>query len=161
TRVYALEKLRAAGEHRDAARRHAEHYRASFARAEVESETQPQAEWLAIYGRHIDDVRAGLAWAFSPEGDAQLGVTLTVAVVPLWVQLSLLSEGAERVERALANVAAGDEAARPRMQLSAALGWALMYGVGRAREAGPAWSTALALAERLGDKDYRLRALWG
>jgi hypothetical protein len=46
------------------------------------------------------------------------------------------------------------------MQLSAALGWSLMYGVGRAREAGPAWATTLTLAERLGDTGFRLRALW-
>ena len=47
------------------------------------------------------------------------------------------------------------------MQLSAALGWALMYGVGRAREAGPAWAATLEIADRLGDKDYKQRALWG
>jgi hypothetical protein len=47
------------------------------------------------------------------------------------------------------------------MQLSAALAWALMYGVGRAREAGPAWLATLQLAEQLGDRDYLLRALWG
>src|SRR5438445_10780977 len=41
-----------------------------------------------------------------------------------------------------------------------ALGWSLMYGVGRAREAGPAWATTLDLAERLDDTGYRLRALW-
>jgi hypothetical protein len=46
------------------------------------------------------------------------------------------------------------------MQLSAALGWSLMYGVGRAREAGPALATTLDLAETLGDQVYRLRALW-
>jgi hypothetical protein len=55
-----------------------------------------------------------------------------------------------------------DEAAtaRPRMQLSSALGWSLMYGVGRAREAGPAWTTTLELAERLDDRRYQLDALW-
>jgi tetratricopeptide (TPR) repeat protein len=36
-----------------------------------------------------------------------------------------------------------------------------MYGVGRAREAGPAWTVTLQLAERLNDSDYLLRALWG
>jgi tetratricopeptide (TPR) repeat protein len=36
-----------------------------------------------------------------------------------------------------------------------------MYGVGRAREAGPAWMTTLELAEQLDDTGYRLRALWG
>jgi predicted ATPase/DNA-binding winged helix-turn-helix (wHTH) protein len=161
TRLYAFEKLKSSGELRQIARRHAEYYRAFFAPAEAESETRPQAEWLNIYGRHIDDVRAGLDWAFSPEGDPQIGVGLTVAVVPLWVQLSLFGECRERVELAL-SVLEGDEAAtaRPRMQLSAALGWSLMYGVGRARDAGPAWATTLELAERLGDTGYRLRVLW-
>jgi tetratricopeptide (TPR) repeat protein len=36
-----------------------------------------------------------------------------------------------------------------------------MYGVGRAREAGPAWTTTLELADKLGDREHRLRALWG
>ena len=47
------------------------------------------------------------------------------------------------------------------MQLSAALGWSLMYGVGRAQQAGAAWATTLELAEGLDDTDYRRRALWG
>jgi hypothetical protein len=65
------------------------------------------------------------------------------------------------VERALAALEGDDAAtARPRMHLSAALGWSLMYGVGRAREAGPAWATTLELAESLDDTGYRLRALW-
>jgi predicted ATPase/class 3 adenylate cyclase/DNA-binding winged helix-turn-helix (wHTH) protein len=161
TRLYAFEKLRSAAELPEVARRHAEYYCGLFAHAEAESETRPQAEWLAIYGRHLDNVRAGLDWAFAPVGDPQIGVALTVAAVPLWVQLSLLRECRERVERALAALE-GDQAAtaRPRMQLSWALGWSLMYGVGRAREAGPAWATTLELAERLDDTGYRLRALW-
>src|SRR5205807_2242781 len=73
----------------------------------------------------------------------------------------LLGESRHRVEQALA-VLEGDDptTTRRRMQLSAALGWSLMYGVGRARETGPAWATTLDLAERLGDRAYRLRALW-
>src|SRR3954447_24885808 len=162
TRAYALEKLQAAGEHPGAAYRHAAYYRGFLADAEVESELKPQAEWLAIYGRHIDNVRISLDWALSPEGDAQIGAALTAATVPLWVQLSLLAECRERTELALARL---DETAvnssRLRMQLSAARGWSLMYGVGGAREAGPAWAATLQLAEQLGDRDYLLRALWG
>jgi len=162
TRLYAFDKLRSAGELLETARRHAEYYCAVFAHAEAESESRPQAEWLAIYGWHLDNVRAGLDWAFSPDGDPQIGVALTIAVVPLWVQLSLFGECRERVDRALASLD-GDVAAtaRLRMQLSAALGWSLMYGVGRAREAGPAWATTLKLAESLGDRGYQQRALWG
>ena len=134
----------------------------AFAPAEAESESLAQAEWLAIYARHLDNVRAGLDWAFSSDGDPQIGAALTVAVVPLWVQLSMLGECRERVKRALA-VLDGDNAAtvRQRMQLSAALGQSLTYGVGHTREAGHVWTTTLELADRLGDTSYRLRALWG
>jgi predicted ATPase/DNA-binding winged helix-turn-helix (wHTH) protein len=162
TRAYALEKLHGSGEYPDAARRHAKYYLGFFANAEAESELKSQAEWLAVYGRHIDNVRTSLDWAFSPAGDAPTGAALTAAAVPLWVQLSLLAECRERTELALARLdetAAGEP--RLRMQLSAARGWSLMYGVGRAREAGPAWTVTLQLAEQLGDSDYLLRALWG
>ena len=56
------------GEYHEVARRHAGYYRAFFADSEAESEVRPQAEWLAIYGRHIDNVRASLDWAFAPDG---------------------------------------------------------------------------------------------
>ena len=116
-------QLRAEGEHWEAARRHAEYYRDIFAPAEAESESRTQAEWLAVYGRHIDNVRASLDWAFSPDGDVEIGAALTAAAVPLWVQLSLLAECRERTELALARLdeTAGD-APKLRMQLSAADG---------------------------------------
>jgi predicted ATPase/DNA-binding winged helix-turn-helix (wHTH) protein len=161
TRLYALEKLRASGEQRDAMRRHADYHCRLFAAADADGETTPQAEALAIYSRHVDDLRAALDWAFSADGDASLGVALTIAVVPMWVQLSALGECRERVERALASLGEGAAAARPRLQLSAALGWALSYGRGRGREASAAWETTLALATALDDRDYRMRALWG
>jgi predicted ATPase len=162
TRVYAMEKLNDSGEYSEVARRHAEYYRVFFHDAESESELRPQAEWLAAYGRHIDNVRASLDWAFSPDGDEQTGAALTAAAVSLWVQMSLLAECRERTELALARLGeTAPDAPRIRMQLSAARGWSLMYGVGRAREAGPAWAETLRLAEQLGDNDYLLRALWG
>jgi predicted ATPase/DNA-binding winged helix-turn-helix (wHTH) protein len=162
TRAYALEKLVESSDHAPRAQRHAEYYRDLLASAEAESESRPQAEWLAIYGRHIDDVRAGLDWAFSPNGNPEIGVALTIVAVPLWVQLSLLSECRERVDRALRGLDGSDpRVMRARMQLSAAFAWSLMYGVGRAREAGPAWAAALELADTLDDREYRLRALWG
>jgi predicted ATPase/DNA-binding winged helix-turn-helix (wHTH) protein len=160
TRAYALNKLDEAAETDVFARRHAEYFLDLFKQAETESETLPIAEWLAAYGPQIDNVRAALDWAFSAGGDRALGVALTVALVPLLVRLSLFSECRERAELAIARLdQAGGE--RARMQLLAALGWSLMYGQGRARGAGPALATTLELADRLNDKDYRLRALWG
>ena len=160
TRAYALNKLDEAAETEIFARRHAEYFLDLFKRAEAECETLAIAEWLTAYGPQIDNVRAALDWASSANGDSALSVALTVALVPLLIRLSLFGECRERAELAIAKLdQAGDE--RLRMQLLAALGWSLMYGEGRARGAGPALATTLELADRLNDKDHRLRALWG
>jgi predicted ATPase/DNA-binding winged helix-turn-helix (wHTH) protein len=161
TRAYALEKLGESGERGQLPRRHAEYYRDLFESAETEWDTRPTAEWLADYGRQIDNLRAALDWAFSPRGNASVGVALTVAAVPLWFQLSLVDECLGWVERALAalDMAPGPDERR-RMQLYAALGWLQMYATARLENSTAAWRTALRLAEELGDTDYQLRALW-
>jgi predicted ATPase len=162
TRAYALEKLGESGELTQVARRHAEYYRDVFERAATEWETQPTAEWLAAYSRHLDNVRAALDWAFRPDGDTRIGIALTVAAVPLWMHLSLLWECRERVERALASLGPESErSTRDGMQLYAALGLSLMYTKGAVPETRSALSKALEIAERLEDTDYQLRALWG
>jgi len=161
TRAYALEKLAESGERERLARRHAEYYRDLFERAEAELEMRLTAEWLGDYGRQIDNLRAALDWAFSPGGDVELGVALTVAAVPLWFQLSLIDECRGRVERALAVLAGSQHVERRNMELFAALGWSLMYTIGPAREIGAAWAKALEIANELNDTDYKLRAIWG
>jgi predicted ATPase len=55
-------------------RLHAECYRRVFERAEAEWEARPIKDWVAAYARQIDDVRAALDWAFSPHGDAAVGI---------------------------------------------------------------------------------------
>jgi len=162
TRAYALEKLTESGELEQVARHHAEYYRDLFERAEAEWETRPTLEWVATYGRQIDNVRTALDWAFSPSGDASIGAALTAASVPLWFQHSLMVECRGRVERALAGL--GPRAGgggRREMQLFAALGVSLMQTKGPAPDTTAAWTTALEIAERLDDIEYQLRALWG
>ena len=82
TRDYAREKLDEAGERQLLARRHAEYYCELFERAETEWENRPRAEWMSEYQPKIDNLRAALDWAFSPDGDASIGVALTAAAVP-------------------------------------------------------------------------------
>ncbi|MDA9442673.1 ATPase [Bradyrhizobium sp. CCBAU 51745] len=159
TRSYALGKLNEAGEARRIAQRHAKYFRDLFERAEAET-SAPLADWLDTYGAELDNLRAALDWAFSPEGDARLGIALTAVAVTLWIRLSLFAECRERARTALAALGDHDDE-RVRMQLLAALGWSLMYGEGRAREARPILEATLELAEKLDDKDFRLRALWG
>jgi predicted ATPase len=162
TRAYALERLTKSGEVERVRRLHAEYYRGLFEQAETEWETRPAAECLADYGRQIDNVRAALDWAFSPGGDASIGVVLTAAAVPLWTQLSLLGEARSRVERALAlldGMAAPDR--RREMLLQVALANAVLGAVGTVDAVEAAWNRALELAEELEDIDHQLRALYG
>jgi len=102
TRTYAREKLIESAEFHHVARRHAEYYRDLFLRADAELEARPTGEWLASYRPCIDNLRSALDWAFSRSGDVGIGVALAAATVPLWTQLSLLTECRARVEQAIA-----------------------------------------------------------
>ena len=162
TRDYAREKLDEASERQPLARRHAEYYRDLFERAETEWGVRPTAVWLSEYLPKIDNLRIALDWASSPEGDASIGVALTVAAMPLWMQLSLNEECLGRVRWALASVAAGaDRDARREMKLHAALGASLIATSRDAPEITASCTRALELAESLDDAEYRLRSLWG
>jgi predicted ATPase/DNA-binding winged helix-turn-helix (wHTH) protein len=158
TRAYALEKLVQDGEHEQFLRRHAEYYCEVCERAELKLETTPTAEWLAKYRTEIDNFRSALDWAFS-HGDAALAIRLTVAMIPLWLQLSLIEECRIGLERALPLLDETKQSTRSKMKIFTALGWALTFkNVLASRDA---WGTALNLAETLDDTEYRLRALRG
>ncbi len=58
TRAYALEKLKLGGEEESAALCHAVYFRDLARKAQADWETVPAAQWLQIYGRAIDDMRA-------------------------------------------------------------------------------------------------------
>jgi predicted ATPase/DNA-binding winged helix-turn-helix (wHTH) protein len=160
TRAYSLEKLVKAGEFDAVARRHATRYLDLLESAEAE--TRPTHEWLTSHVPRIDDLRAALDWAFSPGGDASIGVALTAAAVPLWMHLSLMEECSGRVERALAAIEAGaGRDSRREMRLHAALTASLMYTKGAVSEVGAAGQKALKIAESLDDAEHQLRSLWG
>ena len=160
TRSYALQKLTDSGELATLLRRHAEHQRDILSRAAGEVEARLTADWLMDYGHAIDDVRAALGWAFSADGDAAIGVALTVAAIPLWMHLSLIDECRVSIERALA----GDGLRRndrDDMKLYAGLAAALLHERGPLPDVDAVWTRALQIAERLGDREYQLRPLWG
>ena len=122
---------------------------------------RPAVEWLARYGRQIDNVRAALDWAFSPSGDPSIGVALTVAAVPLWFQQSLLVECRDRAERALASLGP-----RPGATRAARCSSAPRSGCRSCRPRGRR-PTPSRPGHRPRDRraprrpEYQLRALWG
>ncbi len=160
-RLYALEKLRAAGGYDVAARRHAEHYRALSARADADHGFRAEAEWLALHGRHLDNWRAAMDWAFSAKGDAAIGVALVIGALPIWLSLSLVTECRRRVEQAL-TLAQESADAHAVLRLSAARAVALFYTEkGAGAEVVAAWTEVLRLATQLDDIDQQLWARWG
>ncbi len=168
TRAYAAAKLREHGEWAACARRHAARVRDVLEVAARAWESRPAAAWLDEYRPLLDDARAAIDRGLAPvgdggTGDAGVGIALTVAAVPLWFGMSLVSECEERARRALAALPAERDGATAaaEMRLNAALGWSLMQTRGSVAATRTAWSRALALAEALGDADHALRALWG
>src|SRR5262249_7386021 len=92
TRAYALQKLEESGERAAYARRHARQCLASMEAANAAWEALPPKTWLARHRHLIDDVRAALDLSFGTDAEAATAVALTVDALPLWYQLSLLSE---------------------------------------------------------------------
>jgi len=162
TRAYAREKLIDSAELAQVARRHAEYYRDFFQRASAEFETRPIADWLAAYRPYIDDARLALDWAFSPGGDAGVGVALTAAAMPLWTHLSLVTECRGRAEQAIASLGrqVPDDPRRD-IQLYLALGYAHLHTLGGGQEMSVAFTKALELAEITNDTRCRLGAIYG
>ena len=101
TRAFVSRRLRESGENARIDRLHAEYLCRLLTQAEADWEAMERPRWLQTYAHAIDDVRSALDWAFSPAGDAVIGVALTALALSLGFQLSLLDELRNWVERAL------------------------------------------------------------
>jgi len=110
TRIYARDKLLESGEAEIAARRHAEYF-AGFLHqlhgGQIDLEYTGRAHALR---EHLGNVRAALDWCFARQPiDPALAVELAAAAVPVFFELSLLSESYRWSE---AGLAALDDATR-------------------------------------------------
>ncbi|HUO97623.1 MAG TPA: hypothetical protein VMU01_03100, partial [Rhizomicrobium sp.] len=159
TRAYALEKLTESGEGGAVSRRHAEYYRdlLQAAAEDTTSVDDPRAGPAA----EIDNVRAALAWAFGPEGDTTIGVALGAAAVPIWFEMSLLTECCMWTEKALGVLDAAGLGTNQEMVLQYALGCSLMFARGMNDRAYATLTRARELAEHHEDLTYQLRTLAG
>ena len=158
TRVYALEKLQASGEQAEISRRHASYLRTVWDQSTIQGRSHQ--EWLATYGRTIDDIRAALDWCFSPGGDETVGAMLAVASAPLWFGMSIFNEYVRRLRGALHVLKArSSPGTAVEMTLSLALGYALLFrGGGSPAEA---FNTAINIATLLNEADALDEALLG
>lgn len=81
--------------------------------AEIERENIADSHWIRRYGPEIVNLRLALTWAFSADGDRQLGMEILAYSVGMWSVLGLydeeerwLSIANESIEQASADVAA-------------------------------------------------------
>jgi predicted ATPase/DNA-binding winged helix-turn-helix (wHTH) protein len=162
TRSFVDRMLRDSSDHERVVRRHAEYLCCLLEQAEADWGRMQRKPWLEIYGRSIDDIRAGLDWAFSPAGDARLGVSLTAAALPLGFQLALIDELRAWAERALLHARLiAPPLPLPEMRLNMAmvrLGHnAALPMPGRT----PAFERALELSSHLDEPEQRAEPLIG
>jgi len=97
TRLYALEKLEAAGEVRRVRDLHVHYLCDVLRQAETAWTMTAVPVWTTTYDRFIDDIRAALSWSFGPTGDDESGVVLTSLALPLAMLLGLHDEFRERM----------------------------------------------------------------
>jgi predicted ATPase len=162
-RAYALEQLTESGEGAEASRRHAEFFRDLLAPGSPDAQPPPAMaiEEAIRHGREIDNVRAALDWCFSPVGDVAIGIALTAACAPVWIQFALMAECRERAERALDALELHDsQNVRVRMELQIALGYGLLYMTGEVETIRTVLTTALEVANGLDDLNAQLQTLW-
>ncbi|WP_175919609.1 winged helix-turn-helix domain-containing protein [Burkholderia pyrrocinia] len=147
TRAYALQQLENNGECAAAARAHANYFHTLFRLAP--SGDGPRADSrLDVIRRELGNLRAALDWAFSPNGDADVGIALAAVAVPCLFDLSLVDECRERARAALDAMRNMDETrAREdaRVRLLAAYAAALAHTSGPTRVVHDAWSEVHAL----------------
>jgi predicted ATPase len=161
-RAYALEKLAEAAEVGSTRLRHAQYFQALFQQAETERGNRPMADWLAVYGRDVDNVRTAIDWAFSTDEHASIAVELSADSISLMFDLSLVGEGHRRAEQALTAITSGVVVPKRReMQLLAVLQATRIYTDGPSDAGHAAWRRVLTIATEVGDPNYQARALWG
>jgi predicted ATPase/class 3 adenylate cyclase len=100
-RQFAREKLEQIGETKGALERHAQVYAAIARDGYEEWDTNPGRDWLARLENELANFRAALSWTIGEANDLVLGATIAGNTAPVFMRLSLLSEGTQWCERVL------------------------------------------------------------
>lgn len=159
TRRYASDKLLASGEATSAARRHAEHCRDRL--ANCPPTPQSRENWLADCVADADNIHAALTWAFDDNGDPELGISLTLAAIPLWLRSNDLSGCQLRTAQAIQRLDGLALGTALEMNLRLSFAVAVEITDGPTDDVCQAFTDALQLAKGLGDQETLARGLLG
>jgi predicted ATPase/DNA-binding winged helix-turn-helix (wHTH) protein len=157
TRSFASERLRYSGEQPAAMASYSRYLLSLFERAEDEWKWRTREDWTALYGYWGNDLRRVIDWSFGAGQDPQIGVRLTVAGITLWSELSSSSEHKARIGTALdaaGELPAGDRVLKLKLLAAQAIN---LCQSGDLETVVDLLRKVLALADELGDVEYRIR----
>jgi predicted ATPase/DNA-binding winged helix-turn-helix (wHTH) protein len=140
---------------------HARRMLAIFEQSDAEWDWRGTDDWIRRYRNRLPDLRAALTWAFGDGREPELGIRLTVAAIPLWFEVSLVSEAQAQVELALelADTFPCDDLLKTK--LACARAWNMAYSRKVIPELREAWLIAIDLAKRSGDVGHILQSVLG
>lgn len=162
TRMYASQKLAELDKEDATVQRHARWICNDLKTSVQELLKTTSQTWLAKYGAEVDSVRAALEWAYSPRGDQELALELTLISVPLWLRLSLIGECHDWVRCGLRSSGKRLPAQRHmRMKLLTVSASIMVLTFGGGAQIRKAWLQVSQDAQTLNDTEHQLCALWG
>ena len=160
TRAYASVKLAESDEADVIARRHAEHFVRVFTDDNSAGLLNGSGASHAN-AEHLGNIRAALAWCFSPRGDQRIGRDLVLAIIPLFLRLSLLAECRSLSERTLAIFPDADKGTERELALLESQAISAMFTLGNDANVRAAIERGLDLASVLSDRPRQLQLLSG
>ncbi len=161
TRMYGRERLLIGENGREARTLHGRYILGSLKEAEHEWAARSQHELWDRQARRVEDLRAAIAWAFSEDGDAPLGVDLLTASAPLWLSLSKVEEYGRLIRANLERLNSQSIAGTPaEVRLNLVLGGISFNVSGPGPEHTAALDRALATALALKDVSAQMWAWW-
>ena len=154
-REYAEERLTEEGDPEAARSRHASWFLQQVVETAPNLMDQNKRVHLDALEREHDNLRAALTWA-TDSGQAEIAMRLCAGLWRFWQMRGYLSEGRERVERALGLPEAANHPDARLAALEAAGGIAYWQGDGKASQAF--YEGSLALAKASGDSGAEANA---
>jgi hypothetical protein len=158
TRAFARQKLNQTGRRKEIARRHAEHISDLFG---LYDPTDLGLHRKLVTGL-LDDQRAALEWALSPEGDLRIASKLTINGAPVLFGMGLETERVAQFERTLIKVLSADETFdRERIELEKMELYDMTALSGQPVSRDRRWSKILQFAQKRDDVEFRMSARYG
>lgn len=155
-REYALERLNEAREALPVHGRHASFFEQTSAAMYAEWDLNPSSDCVKLLAPDLDNVRAALKWALADANDSALGAPLAADSAPLFIQLSLLTEGTAWCSRALAGSGEHQPGVRGRLEYVLSM---ILNNQGHYPQALGAAERAAALLRQSEDERGLVRAL--